>query len=122
MKVYLAGPMRGIPEFNYPAFRAAAARLRAAGHEVFSPAEYDERTYGRDISNATGDAEQAAKEHGFNLREALAEDLRWICTEADAVVCLSGWTNSKGAKAERATAEALGLIAADLADFLQESL
>lgn len=119
MKVYLAGPMRGIPEFNYPAFRAGAAALRAKGHEVFSPAEYDERKYGRDISNATGDAEQATKEHGFNLREALCEDLRWICSEADAVVCLPGWENSKGAKAERATAEALGLIATELDKFLE---
>lgn len=119
MKVYLAGPMRGIPEFNYPAFRKGAADLRAAGHEVFSPAEYDERKYGRDISNASGSAEQAAKEHGFNIREALAEDLRWICTEADAVVCLPGWENSKGAKAERATAEAIGLITSEIEEFLK---
>ena len=81
MKIYLAGPMRGIPEFNYPAFKKETARLRAEGHEVFSPAEHDERKYGRDISNASGSAEQAATEHGFNIREVLCEDLRWICME-----------------------------------------
>ncbi|WP_454301132.1 DUF4406 domain-containing protein [Salana multivorans] len=38
-RLYVAGPMSGLPEFNYPAFHAAAARLRAAGYEVENPAE-----------------------------------------------------------------------------------
>lgn len=111
MKVYVAGPMRGYPEFNFPAFYAAANKLRDEGHVVFNPAERDNQTHGADISkgNATGDEEQAAKEHGFNLREALGADLAWICAEADAVYMLVGWENSKGARAEKATAEALGL-------------
>lgn len=112
MKIYVAGPMRGYPEFNFPAFYAAAEKLRAEGHAVFNPAERDNQTHGVDISkgNATGDEEQAAKEHGFNLREALGEDLAWICAEADAVYMLAGWADSKGARAEKATAEALGLL------------
>lgn len=111
MKIYLAGPMRGIPEFNFPTFYAAAAKLRAEGHEVFSPAERDNVRHGTDISkgNATGDEELAAKEHGFNLRDALREDLEWICRHADAVALLPGWHLSKGARAERLTALALGI-------------
>lgn len=39
MRIYLAGPMSGIKDFNYPAFNAEAARLRSLGHEVENPAE-----------------------------------------------------------------------------------
>lgn len=78
MILYLAGPMRGIPEFNFPAFMSAAADLRAQGHIVFNPAERDNRVHGCDISkgNATGDETQAMIEHGFSLRLALAA-LTW---------------------------------------------
>lgn len=118
MKIYVAGPMRGIPEFNFPAFNAAAARLRLEGHSVFNPAEKDNERHGVDISkgNATGDETIAAKQHGFNLREALGLDLAFICAEADAIALLPGWESSKGAKAEKATAEALGLEVLYLAE------
>ena len=39
MRVYIAGPMSGIENSNFPAFHAAAAELRALGHEVVNPAE-----------------------------------------------------------------------------------
>lgn len=110
MKVYVAGPMRGIPEFNFPAFNTAAALLRSQGHYVFNPAERDNERHGKDISvgNITGCEVTAAKEHGFSLREALADDTKFICLEADAIALLPGWENSKGAKAELALSEALG--------------
>jgi hypothetical protein len=110
-KVYLAGPMRGIPEFNFPAFHRHAALLREMGYFVFNPAERDNERHGTDISagNTAGCEEVAAAQHGFNLREALCEDLRFITMEADAIALMPGWENSKGARAERATAEALNL-------------
>lgn len=116
MKIYLAGPMRGYAEFNFPAFHAAAAKLRTQGHEVFSPAEKDNERHGVDISkgNLTGSEDQAAAEHGFSLREALGVDLAWICAHADAIGCLPGWRNSKGATAERAVGVALGLNVFDI--------
>ena len=84
MKVYLAGPMRGIPEFNFPAFHEGARRLREAGHEVFNPAERDNDRHGVDISanNHDGDEDKAAATHGFDLRVALLDDLTFICKEA----------------------------------------
>jgi len=118
MKIYVAGPMRGIPEFNFPAFDAATAQLREAGHEVFNPAEKDNERHGKDISagNTEGCEKKAAEEHGFNLRVALGDDLAWICAHADAVVLLPGWEKSKGAFAEAATARALGLQLTELVE------
>ena len=119
MKIYLAGPMRGIPHFNFPAFHDAAAKLRANGHMVFSPAERDIQVTGVDISadNPTGDNDQAEATHGFNLREALKDDLEFICLHADAIALLPGWESSKGVAAERATAIALGLNVAPVSSF-----
>lgn len=111
MRIYLAGPMRGFPQFNYPAFHEAAAKLRAEGHEVFSPAERDIERHGTDIGagNADGDEAKAVAEHGFSRREALADDTQWICRNADAIALMSGWAYSSGARAEKALAVALGL-------------
>ncbi len=110
-RVYLAGRMRGVPEFNFPAFHAGAATLRARGYEVFNPAEHDAAQYGEGFEkeNDTGDETLAWRQCGFSLRRVLASDLAWICAEADAVALLPGWEQSLGASAERATAVALGL-------------
>lgn len=110
MKVYLSGPMRGYPEFNFPAFHHAARTLRSLGHEVFSPAEKDIERAGKDISKGSdGSIEKATAEHGFSLRDALGDDLAWICAEAEAIALLPGWEKSAGANAEHATAKALDL-------------
>lgn len=115
MKIYLAGPMRGVPYFNFPAFDEAAAKLRAEGHEVFSPADHDRKIHGGDkFLNATGDDEQAEREHGVSRRKLLGDDLAWICAEADAIALLPGWRNSTGATAEHATAIAIGLKVIEL--------
>lgn len=39
MRLYLAGPMSGIKDFNAPLFHAEAKRLRDIGHDVVNPAE-----------------------------------------------------------------------------------
>lgn len=110
-KIYLAGPMRGIPKFNFPAFNKAAAKLREDGYEVFNPAEKDIERLGADISkyNRNGSEAVAMRKFGFDLRVALQDDLTFICREADAIAMLPGWEYSKGATAEKAVAEALGL-------------
>lgn len=110
-KIYIAGPMRGIPFFNFPLFNQVAESLRFQGWEVFNPAERDQEVHGTDISagNAEGSEQQAEQDHGFDLRRALADDTSWICLHADAIYMLPGWENSKGAIAEHSLAYALGL-------------
>ena len=111
MKIYLAGPMRGKPYFNRSMFKAWTEMLRHEGHEVFSPLEEDIKRHGTRFTeeNPAGSEEQAAQRFGFSIRDALGHDLAWICRHADAVALLPGWDKSKGATAEKATAEALGL-------------
>ena len=115
MKIYLAGPMRGYPEFNFPAFREATNMLRSYGHEVFSPAEADDIEFGKDVSkgNATGDEEKAAREVGLTglalKRNVFGRDTAYICQHAEAIAMLPGWEHSRGAQAEWALARALGL-------------
>jgi hypothetical protein len=109
-RIYVAGPMQGIPEFNFPTFNAVAHCLRQDGHFVFNPAERDiERHGGVDISkgNATGSLAEAKDNHGFSLRTALREDLDFICHRANSIVMLPGWEKSNGAQAEHRTAVAL---------------
>lgn len=89
MRIYLAGGMRGIPDLNFPAFHAAAQKLRLEGFEVFNPA--------------------AANLEGMPIGKILAYELTWICEQAEAIALLPGWESSKGATAEHATAEAIGL-------------
>jgi hypothetical protein len=43
-RVYLSGPMTGIPEFNFPAFNAEASRLRALGFDVVNPVDINPDT------------------------------------------------------------------------------
>lgn len=109
--LYVAGPMRGYPQFNFPAFDDAAARLRAAGYDVFNPADRDRQIHGADLVDKahTGDEAQIVTTHGFDLRAALAADTAWICRHADGLAVLPGWESSKGANAEVALARALAI-------------
>lgn len=109
MRLYLAGPMRGIKDFNFPAFHEAAAKLRAAGHEVFSAAEYEEAEFGVGFNKSeTGDLKDIAH-LDWDFRAAFAKDCEYISRQANAVAVLPGWKTSKGARAEVAIARALGL-------------
>lgn len=101
MRVYLAGPMTGIPEYNFPAFDAAAKRLRALGHEVFSPADNDRKRFG-----GLDGVENAVKGRGMDYvkRRCMADDVDYIMWHAEAIALLPGWEHSTGVAAELALA------------------
>lgn len=98
MKLYIAGPMRGYPEFNFPEFHRVAADLRARGFEVISPAE---------MESSLGVSYEEGNSIPY-MREAMRRDTDAIC-DCDGVYLMFGWQQSRGACAEKALADAIGL-------------
>jgi hypothetical protein len=100
-KVYIAGPMTGLPRFNIPAFERAAKRLRAAGYEVISPVELDsEAIRSEALASKDGAMPASGKIGGETWGEILARDVRVIADTVDAIVVLPGWNKSRGARLE----------------------
>lgn len=94
IRIYIAGPMRGCPEHNIPAFRSAARRLREFGLDVVSPAEVGEAWAGPDQNSQPAEA-------------WMREDLKALVT-CNAMACLPGWEASTGARCKVAVALTLG--------------
>lgn len=88
MKLYLSGPMRGLPNENYHAFNEYALKLRVEGYTVYNPAE---------------------EEPGLSRRAYFRSDMTWICNEAQVIAMMPGWEHSNGAQAEWWLAKALDL-------------
>lgn len=96
MTTYIAGPMTGYPEFNYPAFKAAAAVLRSQGVDVLSPTEH--------TGDVAPDDYTDERPYGYYLRRSLR-----MLLDCDAVVLLPGWETSRGARIECEVAKLLGM-------------
>lgn len=103
-KVYVAGPMTGIPQFNFPAFDAAAAALRAAGYEVVSPHERDSPAV-QAAARASADGKlDNGKVANETWGDMLARDVKLLADEGiQGIVFLPGWARSRGALLEALT-------------------
>lgn len=88
MRVYIAGPMTGLPEFNFPAFNAMAEVLRADGWHVENPAEH-------------------GHVDGAEWGDYLRCDISRLST-CSAMMLLPGWSSSRGARLEVSIAKELG--------------
>lgn len=102
-RTYIAGPMTGIADLNFPAFHAAAAVQRAAGHDVINPAEINGGA-NELIECANMDPTQLA----MHWQTCMRKDITALMT-CDRVVMLDGWTKSRGATLEHHIARALGM-------------
>lgn len=102
MKLYVAGPMRGLPLYNFPLFDDATAHLRSLNYEVINPAEID-RELGFDPE--TGTDEDFEKLGG--IEAAMSRDFAAIL-DCDGIALLPGWERSTGARAEVFIAQTTG--------------
>ncbi|MCG6387511.1 DUF4406 domain-containing protein [Vibrio fluvialis] len=87
MVVYISGPMAGIENFNHDAFNQAQYRLEQRGYNVLNPAKLP-----------IGLTDSAYMDIGLAMIRA-----------SDIVLLLDGHEKSKGAQAEKAYAERIGL-------------
>lgn len=91
MRIYVAGPMTGLPEFNRPTFFNAETMLHRHGFEVVNPARREPVD---------------GKLWEDYMRDGLTDLL--TCT---GVALLHGWRGSKGARLEVRVATALHIPA-----------
>lgn len=100
-RLYLAGPMTGLPQFNFPAFHEAATALRAAGYDIVSPAETDPpEVQAAALASTTGTLDANGKVGGETWGQILARDVQMIADTLDGIVFLPNWHKSRGAKLE----------------------
>lgn len=91
MRVYIAGPMTGLPNLNYDTFNEAARTLGKMGHEVYNPASTFNGAY-LDLP------------YDIWLREAIR-----LVSMVNGMVLLPGWHMSRGALTEIHIGLSLGM-------------
>ena len=85
--VYISGPMTGLPDYNYPAFHDAAARLKTNGFDPVSPTSIGQHD-------------------GWTWDDYMARAIE-LQKGCDGVYMLP-WRRSRGATVEFYVAQALG--------------
>lgn len=103
MRLYIAGPMTGLPERNYPAFMGAERHLAEAGYEVENPA-----------------TNKPAVEGTPTWLDFMRMSLVQI-SRCDGIATLSGWERSNGACVEVALVVGLGLPVKNVATWVKDA-
>ena len=87
-RIYLSGPMSGMPGLNFPTFHRMTASLRASGHTVTNPAEINP--------------------DGGTWNDCMRRDIAALM-DCDTVATLPGWEHSRGASLEVHIGKELGM-------------
>lgn len=109
MKVYISGPMTGIPDDNRDEFSRMASLLQANGHEPVNPHDIVPT---RRIQMTSGYIkepiyiEEPIKDPKY--LDYLKADIA-VLMFCDAYVLLDGWGDSRGSRIEKGLADDLGI-------------
>lgn len=98
MRIYIAGPMTGIEDHNYPAFREAARELKSAGYTVCDPSRHE--------------VDDPSDWHQW-MRAGLE-----ALSGCDGLATLEGWKGSLGASIEVAMAKWMNIGVNSVADWM----
>ena len=108
--IYIAGPMRGKPNWNYDSFSDAEKFLEEAGWNVVNPATLEDNYQDtKDLGSPEGFDPSTIKEHKDANRKIMRRDVTAICDQCDAIFMLKDWERSLGACAEFYLARSIGL-------------
>ena len=97
LRIYMSGPMTGLPGLNSVAFHSMTTSLRRKGHTVTNPAELNPG--------------------GGTWNDCMRRDIVALM-ECDTVATLPGWENSKVARLEVLIAERLGMTVVNAHDLV----
>lgn len=122
MIIYIAGPMTGKPNLNYPAFFRAEETLVQHDFSVLNPAKIDHQyptqcavlEWSGIMRLCKACPECNERTWQWYMRKAVA-----MLAEADGVGLLDGWSESRGARAEVALADALEMPARPWYDWVR---
>jgi hypothetical protein len=94
--VYIAGPMTGLPDLNYPAFRDMEEVLRMTGHVAIE-------------NPVVNETPGVTMPWAYYMRAGIAQLLR-----CQSIVLLPGWEDSAGAVIEHQIADWLGMTVVEM--------
>lgn len=115
MRLYISGPVTGIPEENLPAFLAAQEELDSLGYVTTVPHEFvrSDATHNDAMIvsiNVLTDYDPVVYEVPPRTRPFYG-----------GVALLDGWEQSEGARTEKLVAEACGIPVKTVAEWIKEA-